>query len=402
MNASDYCAKAKTYLNTLCSVTPNRRVGSLGNRAATDFFAQKMSSWGYLIDTTPFNCFDYESKEPSLTYKDTSFNVKISPYSLGCDAQAELVVASTIDELETSDCHNKILLLKGEISAEQLMPKNFVFYNPDHHIRIYALLEQKQPKAIITATSKNPQMVGNIYPFPLINDGDFDIPSVFCTDIVGEEIAARAGEKFKLKAEARRIPTTACNVIASKNPNAQKKITVCAHIDAIEDSPGASDNASGVVVELLLAEMLKEHQGKVGVEIVAFNGEDHYSLGGQMDYLRRYSDTFEQILAAINIDDVGYWKGNTAYSFYGCPTEIQQKANTSFGKYAGILEGEQWYQGDHMIFAQSQKPTIAVTSDKVAELMATITHSPKDTPEIVDCKKLVELACALEGLVTAF
>jgi aminopeptidase YwaD len=99
---------------------------------------------------------------------------------------------------------------------------------------------------------------------------------------------------------------------------------------------------------------------------------------------------------------VGYFKGNTAYSFYGCPTEIHQKTKTAFGKYAGLLEGEQWYQGDHMIFAQNQKPTIAVTSDKVAELMATITHSPKDTPEIIDCNKLVELAYALEGLVMAF
>ncbi len=402
MNTNDYSTKAKDYLNTLCSVTPNRRVGSLGNRAATDFFAQKVSSWGYLIDATPFNCLDYESKEPSLTYKDKPFAVKISPYSLGCDAHAELVVASTINELETCDCHGKILLLRGEICAEQLMPKNFVFYNPDHHKRIYALLEEKQPKAIITATSKNPQMVGNIYPFPLINDGDFDIPSVYCTDIVGEEIAANAGQTFKLKVEAKRIPTSAYNVIARINPQAQNKITICGHIDAVEGSPGASDNASGIVVMLLFAELLKDYQGKRGIEIIAFNGEDHYSVGGQMDYLKRYSDCLKQNLIAINIDDVGYFKGNTAYSFYDCQPEIQQKTKATFSKYDGLKEGEQWYQGDHMIFVQSQIPTMAITSDKVAELMATITHSPKDTPEIIDCSKLVELACALENLVKAF
>ncbi|HSV49181.1 MAG TPA: M28 family peptidase, partial [Candidatus Acidoferrales bacterium] len=363
---------------------------------------QKMGSWGYSIDATPFNCLDYRSKEPSLTYKGKPFAVKISPYSLGCDAHAELVVASTINELETCDCHGKILLLRGEICAEQLMPKNFVFYNPDHHKRIYALLEEKQPKAIITATNKNPQMVGNIYPFPLINDGDFDIPSVYCTDIIGEEIAANAGETFRLKVEAKRIPTTACNVIARINPQAQNKITICGHIDAVEDSPGASDNASGVVVMLLFAELLKDYQGKMGIEIIAFNGEDHYSVGGQMDYLKRYNDCLKQNLLAINIDDVGYFKGNTAYSFYDCSPEIQQKAKATFSKYYGLKEGEQWYQGDHMIFVQSQIPTMAITSDKVSELMATITHSPKDTPEIVDCDKLVELACALEGLVKTF
>jgi aminopeptidase YwaD len=395
-------SKAKDYLKTLCNVTPNRRVGSLGNRAATDFFAQKVSSWGYLVDATPFKCLDYESKEPSLTYKDKSFAVKISPYSLGCDAHAELVVASTINELETCDCHGKFLLLRGEICAEQLMPKNFVFYNPDHHKRIYALLEKKQPKAIITATSKNPQMVGNMYPFPLINDGDFNIPSVYCTDIVGEEIVANTGQTFKLKVEAKRIPTTACNVIARKNPEAQNKITICAHIDAVENSPGASDNASGVTVMLLLAEMLKNYRGNVGIEIVAFNGEDHYSVGGQMDYLNRYNGSMNQILLVINIDDVGYIKGKMAFSFYCCPTEIQQKAQAAFSKYPNLMEGEQWFQGDHMIFAQNQKPTIALTSSEVTELMSSITHSSKDTPEIIDYSKLVELACALESLVTAF
>ncbi len=400
--AAKYFAQAQSYLEALCNVKPNRRVGSPGNHAATDFFTKKVNTWGYSIDATPFKCIDYQNNEPSLTCQDTTFEVKMSPYSLGCNTLSPLAVASTINELEKTDCNQKILLLKGEICAEQLMPKNFVFYNPDHHKKIYALLEEKQPKAIITATSKNPQMVGSIYPFPLINDGDFDIPSVYCMDIVGEEIAAKAGQKFNLESEAKRIPTTACNVIARKNAHAQEKISICAHIDAIENSPGASDNASGVVVLLLLAEMLKDYRGKLGIEIIAFNGEDHYSLGGQMDYLNRYSDSLNQIFAAINIDDVGYVKGNTAYSFYGCPADIQRKANIAFSKYEGICEGEQWYQGDHMIFAQNQKPTIAVTSDKVAELMATITHSPKDTPEIVNCDKLVELACALESLVTAF
>jgi len=64
-------------------------------------------------------------------------------------------------------------LLKGAICAEQLMPKNFVFYNPDHHKRIYALLEKKKPAGIIAATEKKPEMVGALYPFPLIVDGDF-------------------------------------------------------------------------------------------------------------------------------------------------------------------------------------------------------------------------------------
>ncbi len=162
------------------------------------------------------------------------------------------------------------------------------------------------------------------------------------------------------------------------------------------------DNASGTVVLLLLAEMLRDYKGNPDIEIAAFNGEDYYSAGGQMDYLRRYGEDFAGMIAAINVDDAGYKQGKTAYSLYNCPDEIKQKAHDILGKHDGIVAGDPWYQGDHMIFVQNNKPAIAFTSEKVSELMATITHSPKDTPDMVDCGKLVELAQALHDLVTNF
>jgi aminopeptidase YwaD len=393
--------KAKEYLNTLCGVKPNRRTGSPGNRAATDFFAALVKKWDYTVDTTPFPCLDFKSGEISLVCQGRGYEVYVSQFSPECDVTAELVAASTVEELESCRCQGKILLMHGAICAEQLMPKNFVFYNPDHHKRIYALLEEKQPAAIITATAKNPELVGALYPFPLIEDGDFDIPSVYCTDVIGQEILVKTGEVFRLAIEAKRIPATACNVIARKNQSAPQKIVVSAHIDAYWSTPGALDNASGTVVLLLLAEMLQDYQGELGIEIIAFNGEDYYSAGGQMDYLRRYEQNFTRIVAAINVDDVGYKQGKNAYSLYECPDEIKHKAQNIFGKYDGIMAGEPWYQGDHMIFVQKEKPAIAFTADKVVELMATITHTSKDMPDIVDCGKLVELAQALRSFVIA-
>ena len=96
------------------------------------------------------------------------------------------------------------------------MPKNFVFYNPDHHKHLYGLLEQKRPLGIITATKKNPELVGALYPFPLICDGDFNIPIAYCKDAVGEEIAANSGDVFTFRIDAQRTPSTASNVIATK------------------------------------------------------------------------------------------------------------------------------------------------------------------------------------------
>ncbi len=396
MTSTPYLDKAHEYLETLCAVTPNRRTGSPGNKAATDFFAARMKEWGYEVDTTPFGCLDWISGRVSLTGGGESFQAYASPFSLGTDVTAPLAVASTVDELEGCDCHGKILLLKGGITAEALMPKNFVFYNLDEHKKIYSLLEEKSPAAIITATAENPYS-GAIYPFPMIEDGDFDIPSVYCTDVVGEAIAA--GGSFRLKIEARRIPTTACNVIARKNPGADGNIVVCAHIDAKEGTPGATDNAAGVTVLLLLAEMIADYRGGLGIEIVAINGEDYYSAGGEMDYIARYGQEIGSIALAVNIDGAGYVKGKTAFSMYNLPPESESSARSIFGGFEGLIEGEPWYQGDHMLFIQGGRPALAITSEKAMEMLSTVTHSAADTPELVDCQKLIEIAAALDALL---
>ena len=394
--------KAKEYLKTLCSVKPNRRTGSPGNLVATEFFATTVKKWDYTIDTTPFPCLDYESEKISLVHQDQAYEVLSSQFSPPCDVTTELVTVSTVEELEDCRCTGKILLMRGDICSEQLMPKNFVFYNPDHHKKIYALLEEKKPAAIVTSTERKPELVGALYPFPLIEDGDFDIPSVYCTDVVGKEIMVKMGNIFHLVIKARRIKSTACNVIAGKNLEAPKKIVVTAHIDAYWCTPGALDNASGSVVLLLLAEMLEDYDGNSAIEIVAFNWEDYYSAGGQMDYLSRYGDDLDRIAVAINLDDLGYKQGKTAYSLYECPDEIDRAAYNIFSRYSGIVTGEPWYQGDHMIFVQKGKPAIAMTSEKIPELMASLTHTPKDTPDMVDCEKLVEAASALRDFIQVF
>jgi aminopeptidase YwaD len=402
MNRCDYIGKASSYLIALCGVKPNRRTGSKGNQAASDFFAKVVNQFGYKVDTTPFDCLDYVSGKPSLVWENHSYLVFISPYSMGCDIAAELTTVSTLEELETCQCQGRILLMKGAICAEQLMPKEFGFYNPDHHKRIYSLLEEKNPAAIITATERKPELVGALDPFPLIVDGDFDIPNAYCTSAVGDRIARQSGEVFHLKIEAERRPSKANNVIARKKADAPAKIVVSAHIDAYENSPGASDNGSGTVVLLLFAEMLSEYNGKHGVEIVAFNGEDHYSAGGQMDYLNRYGKELDRIRVAINVDDVGYRVGGSAYSFYECPPEIRRRAETAFLDFEGIKEREPWFAGDHMIFVQNGLASIAITAEMISELMATVTHTSLDTPDIVDAAKLVDIASALASLIRQF
>lgn len=400
MTLNSYDEKAELYLKALCGVKPNRRTASSGNRQATDFFAKTIRPYVSAIDATPFEALDYFCDGIILAKGEETFEVYASPYSVGCDLSAVMVTVSSVEELERTACEGEILLMKGAICSEQLMPKNFVFYNPEHHQKIISLLEKQRPAGIVTATEKNPEQVGALDPFPLIVDGDFDIPSVYCRDAVGKSLASLpVGANFHLKIDAKRIPSHATNVIASLNVGKAGKIVITAHIDAYEDTPGASDNASGVVVLLLVAEMLSDYRGERTVEMAAFNGEDHYSAGGQMDYLKRYGNAIPNIYLAINVDDVGYKHGRTAYSTYGCTPQIEGKAEAVFHQFEGMSQGEQWFSGDHMIFVQKLIPSIAFTSECMPELMRTVTHTSADTPDLIDCRKLVQVAESLNTLV---
>lgn len=392
--------EAESYLGKLCVEIDSRRVGSAGNRAATDFFAGVVSSFGFVTESPAFDCVDWNQEGIILTIEGAAFIAFASPYSLGCKVRAPLVVVSTVEALEVAEISDRIVLLRGEITREQLMPKNFPFYNPDHHQRIIQLLETKQPRAIITATARDVDMVGGaIYPFPLIEDGDFDIPSVYMTDEEGNRLAEYTGQEVFLEIRANRIPATGCNVIARKSANSQRRVVLFAHIDARMGTPGASDNASGVIVMLLLAELLADYAGNLAIEIVALNGEDYFSNPGEQQYVALNAGRFEEIMLGINVDDVGYYKGKTAYSLYDCPADIAGLIHDVFSEYADLIAGQPWYQGDHGLFLLNQTPALALTSDQLTELMAEITHTPQDRPEIIDSTKLVTVALALRDLL---
>ncbi len=391
--------KAQRYLEKLCVEIQSRRVGSEGNQAATDFFANIVASFGFETESQTFDCIDWIQEGARLTMDSTSFEVFVSPYSLGCHVRVPLIAVSTIEELEAADVPDKAILLRGDIAKEQLMPKNFPFYNPDHHKRIIHSLETKKPVAIIAATSRDVVMVGSQYPFPLFEDGDFDIPSVYMTEEEGGRLAGHVGKEISLESRATRIPAKGCNVVARKEVNASRRIVLFGHIDARIGSPGANDNASGVIVLLLLAELLAGYSGNLGIEIVAMNGEDYFSNPGEQQYLALNAGRFDDILLGINLDDVGYYKGKVAFSLYNCPSDIASSIHNTFSLQEILVEGEPWYQGDHGLFLMNNTPAMAITSELLAELMTEYTHTPKDRPEIVDTTKLVTVAYALRDLL---
>lgn len=266
--------------------------------------------------------------------------------------------------------------------------------------RIIQLLEAKKPLAIITATTRNPEMAGALYPFPVFEDGDFDIPSAFITEEQGNHLARYEGSEISLEIKAQRIPARACSVVARKGTGSNERVVLFAHIDAKVDTPGALDNGTGIVTLLLLAELLKDYAGNKSIEIVTLNGEDYYSNPGEQLFLQQNEGKFPEVFFGVNIDGLGYVKGKTAYSLYECPSEIIGLVQKAFADKESFLAGEPWFQGDHALFLMNQRPALALTSELVGELMAEYVHTDKDTPEIINPEKVARTALALHQLLT--
>lgn len=393
--------KAKSYLEVLCAEIGERRVGSEKNRQATIYAERVLQESGWQTEAIKLSAIDWKTEGATLTCNGKSFEVFSSEYSLGCSAKGELIAINTAAQLEQTDIKNKIVLLYGEIASQQIAPKKFPFWNPEEHQHIVSLLEKGNPKALICATERNAVSAGGVYPFPLFEDGDFDIPSVYMKDTEGEKLLVCKGQTVELESKAIRIPETAFNVVGRNGNQTKDKIVITAHIDTKIGTPGAIDNGTGVAVVLLLAELLKDHSSKYPIELVVFNGEDYYGAPGQVKYMEQNAGQFGEMLLNINIDGAGYKEGFSCFSPFNLPENILNALHKVFEDMPEIVEGLPWYQGDHSMFLQNGCPAIAVSSHWFIENFETqeLTHTPKDNLSIVNYERVAECALALSELI---
>jgi len=248
------------YLAALTS-HPDRHLGGPGNRAATDLFARVAAESGFDIASVELDCIEWRRGNAAVEIGDRTVPIHSGPYSLPCAVTAPLAAAATIEALESGAFAGQVLLLHGTLAREQLMPKRFPFYNPPEHGRIIAAVEAQAPAAVIAATSRNPDLAGGLYPFPLFEDGDFDIPNAYLTDVDGAALLPHVGQPARLHIDSGRNRARAAQPIAGKGAGTGTRVVAFAHIDSKEGTPGALDNATGVCALLVLMELLADYVG---------------------------------------------------------------------------------------------------------------------------------------------
>jgi Zn-dependent M28 family amino/carboxypeptidase len=112
------------------------------------------------------------------------------------------------------------------------------------------------------------------------------------------------------------------NVVASFGPESDERIIVGAHYDAVSDTPGADDNASGVAGLLELAGLLKDAKLNTRVDLVAYSTEEPPFFGsdqmGSMVHARSLRSTGAKVRAMMALEMIGYYSdepGSQSFPF---------------------------------------------------------------------------------------
>lgn len=389
-------------VDRLCSVLPDRRPGSVGNREAVTYVADQFRESGWTVSLPEFECLDWVGGEALVEVEGHTTSLVPSPYGLGVDAVGPIRVATTTDDLRRSDLSGAVVVVAGELASEPMTPKYYPFYESERHAEIVSVLEAAHPAAIVAVTGKFPELCGALDPYPWIEDGNFEVPAAAVRPSEAEHLIASDGEVARIAIDATRIPSRARNIVARRGRQ-DRRVTVCAHIDTKPGTPGAVDNATGVAVLVELAHRLQEHpELPIGVEVLAVNGEDHFAGPGEVAWLADNEGHLDAIELFINIDGAGYRRGGTAFSFYNVDDRRAAATRELFGGFDDLVEGPPLYQSDHAIFAMQGRPALAFTTEFIDEMLGELFHADTDTIDQVAPERITSIATALERLITTW
>ncbi len=380
------------HMNKLCGEIGARATGSSANQSAVNYATKVFENLGYEVFLQEFACMDWQNDGAELVVDGQQVEVSAAEYSLPCDVTGEFVCVESLDQLKSAELVNKICVLYSDLCKETLMPKSMTFWNPEEHQAIIRELEVKQPLAVITVSFLSE------VPVPIIQDGDFDIP---CAAVKGKllPVLLNSQGENQLRLFTERHPAAAANVIATKGTG--KKLSFSAHIDTKPTTPGALDNGSGVAALLTLAEQLAATETEYQIEMVLFNGEDYYSMPGEMTFMAESLTDPTAYHCAFNVDGIGMQGSSTSCSFYEFPAELKNTIEEVAAVTPQVEPTNPWPMGDHMLFAGAGIPAVALTSSEIYSLMESVMHTPNDNLSIVDFERIAETVDFMEKVVHA-
>ncbi len=361
-----------------------RPPGSPANRRATDHVQASLAAAGRSVTTLPFTTRWWEPGTGCLEVGQARVAVAPNPYSPPVQARGRARRVGRLAELEElAPRTDTILVLADELAREPVLPAAFPFLSSPDHERLRGALQRLRPAAIVAVSD---------HWEPILEDPDLAIPSTTVPTHVGATLAT--GDDLCLVLSGRVHAGAGVN-LSTRLTDDDRRLVLCAHLDTKATTPGAFDNAAAVATLLALAEL--DHLDGLPLELVLFNGEDHFDGCGETAWLA--ATDLAPIVGAVNIDGVGLRGQGLSLAALACPPPLQDELQAWVDAHSGWVTAEPWIDSDHAILAMRGIPAVAITSADVHALLAGLAHTPDDTLAVLDLAVLERLATDLPGLL---
>ena len=137
------------------------------------------------------------------------------------------------------------------------------------------------------------------------------------------------------------------NVIATLNPQYEKRLIIGAHYDVCGNTQGADDNASAIAGVIQTAIELFGIQDEIPfrIDFLCFTLEEHPYFGtqnmGSYKYAKYLFDNKVDVIGMINYEMIGYFTSNDVDLEQFIFFITKSQANTSKGNYIASLSDEQ-------------------------------------------------------------
>jgi aminopeptidase YwaD len=277
------------YVRDLAETIGIRAPGSAAEKAAADYLAVKLRSFGYEVQLQDFPISNEASRTSTLTVSASEpFNVTSVPFensAAGTVSGALIAVKGTgaAGDFPANTRGNIALIERGDLQFRDKI----------------ANAASAGATGVIIFNNEPGALLGTL--------GDRSaVPAVAISQAEGQrllDLLARGAATAGISVDAA-TPATSYNVVA-KPPGRDCEVVSGGHYDSVPAGPGANDNASGTATVLELA-AITASKGQMGANCFVLFGSEEIGLYGSRAYVASLTpDARARMKAMLNFDMVG-------------------------------------------------------------------------------------------------
>jgi aminopeptidase YwaD len=383
--------RAFQHLRFLSESIGPRPLGSPELIQAGDYLHDGFRAAGLPVTAQRLTVPVWQAQNCSLEMDGETLPAYANTFSPPCAVEAPCVPLAVLPELEAAELHGRIALLYGDMCWGTGHGARQSAYYPDNTARLFALLEARQPAAVLSVCPRPGSRER------MLQDWLFPVPSASVQLEVGAALLNRAGAaQLRLHIDSQTQPGRFANLVAMRPGGAAGRIVVMAHYDSMPDTPGAVDNASGAALLLALAETLAGQPAGIGLEFLATCGEEMGGVG-VAHYLKQPEAALDEVLAVINLDAVGQLMGPNTVTTLAASEAMQAALQAVQARHTGSLWVDPWVESDHSAFIWRGVPAVAVSSRGVDQVM----HTARDAANWISPTRLDQAGALVLDVIAA-